>query len=117
MMTFFSFLLAATSHQVFQGNVAMSTIEWRPTCFFFFRSPAESPISQRRIVSSLLRQCGDELRQAFQGKAAMIFFEGMGRNYLRHIWKRAFASQIQMPAHALKRWTRSANAQRVCYDL
>jgi hypothetical protein len=76
-MTFFSFVLVTTSHQVFQGNAA---IEWRPTCFFIFRSPAESPISQRRIVLSLLRQCGDGLRQPFQGKAAMIFFEGMGRN-------------------------------------
>jgi hypothetical protein len=55
MTTFFSFLLAATSHQVFQGNAAMSTIEWRPTCFFIFRSPAESPISQRCTATKFFK--------------------------------------------------------------
>jgi hypothetical protein len=65
----------------FQDNAAMSTIgDWRPTCFFIFRSPAESLISQRRIVSSLLRQCGDELRQAFSRQGGDDFSsEGMGR--------------------------------------
>jgi hypothetical protein len=75
MTTFFSFLLAATSHQVFQGNAAMSTIELLH--FPLARRVADQPTPH--CIESL-RQCGDGLRQPFQGKAAMIFFEGMGRN-------------------------------------